>query len=126
VVRESLLILSIVALAATGSTVGDIKRQTADAPTPASEAVKRNSGATINLTVANRRTIGLTKLDVAPAGSSAFRRIVENLGPGRKTVVALGNGENCAFDFHGVYDDGATTSARGIDLCKNGVINLFE
>jgi hypothetical protein len=126
VVRESLLIWSIVALAATGSTVGDMKRQAADAPAPASEAAKQNIGATINLTVANRRTIGLTKLDLAPAGSSAFRRIVENLGPGRKTVVALSSGENCAFDFRGVYDDGATTNARDVDLCKSGLINLFE
>jgi hypothetical protein len=125
VVRESLLIWSIVAFAATGSTVGDVKRQAADAPAPASEAVRQNS-ATINLTVANRRTIGLTKLDLAPAGSSVFRRIVENLGPGRKTIVALSSGENCAFDFYGVYDDGATTNARGVDLCKSGLINLFE
>jgi hypothetical protein len=127
VVRESLMILSVLALAATGSTVRGPSGQSGQvAVGSAPEAFAQNLDASANVTIANRRTVGLKKLDLAPAGSTAFRQIVENLGPGRTTLVALPSAGACSFDIHGVYDDGATTNAQGLDLCKNGTINLFE
>lgn len=126
-VRESLMILSVLALTATGSTVtgpSSLRGQGAASSRP--DPVAENVGTTTRVTIANRRTVGLKKLDLAPAGSPAFKQIVENLGPGRTTLVTAPSGGACSFDIRGVYDDGATTSAGGLDLCKNGTINLFE
>ena len=83
------------------------------------------SAATIDVTVVNQRSIGLAELVAAPAGSPEVRKIVENLGPGRKTIVKLPRGD-CVFDLHGIYSDGATAKLSAFDLCKNGRINLVQ
>ena len=99
---------------------------------PATDATARSAQkpmaaeSTIAVTVTNSRPTGLIELDAAPAGSSAVRKIVENLGPGRRTIVRLPRGVDCAFDLRGIYQDGATATALAVDLCKEGKVNLVE
>ena len=128
-VRESLMLLSVLALAATGSTVKGPSGQSVQASDRSAQAphpLAENFAPTIEAIVANKRAVGLKTLDLSPAGSPAFKRIVENLGPGRTTLIALPAGGGCVFALHGVYDDGASTNVAGFDFCKNGTIVLFE
>jgi hypothetical protein len=78
------------------------------------------------LTIVNQRAVDLSELDIARAGSPAFKTIVRKLGRGQKAVVKFQNGEDCVFDVHLRYDDGALNDLTNIDLCKDGKINLVD
>jgi hypothetical protein len=125
----ALAIVLILGLLAAAGAAGHLQRQGVEGPPSAanSENSRVNHIApSFNLTVANRRTIGLKALDIALTGSPKFDRIVENLVPGREVVVAVPSEGKCVFDFHGVFDDGATTNAFAFNLCQDTTINLFE
>lgn len=87
---------------------------------------KTDSGPTVAVTVTNKRKVGVVELDVALAGSPAFRPILRNLGPGKQAVVNLSKDENCQFDFYIKYDDGATNTVPGVNVCDDGKLNLVE
>ncbi len=80
----------------------------------------------IGVTVSNQRTVGLIELDIARAGSPSFKALVRTLGPGQKTVVKLPNSEDCVYDIHVKYVDGALNDITGLDLCRDGKINLVD
>jgi outer membrane lipoprotein-sorting protein len=87
---------------------------------------KAESGPSVAVTVTNKRKSGVIELDVALAGSPAFRPILRNLGPGKQAVVNLSKDENCRFDFYIKYDDGATSTVPGVNVCDDGKLNLVE
>jgi hypothetical protein len=85
-----------------------------------------SGGSTIAVTVTNQRTIGVTEVDIALAGSPSYKPIVKKLAPGRSTVVTLSHDEDCRFDLYVKYDDGATSQISALDVCVDGKINLVE
>ena len=87
---------------------------------------KTDSGPTVAVTVTNKRKAGVVELDVALAGSPAFKPILRNLGPGKQAVINLSKDENCLFDFYIKYDDGATNTVPGVNVCDDGKLNLVE
>ena len=80
----------------------------------------------VNVTVTNQRAVGLKELDAAAAGGPKTRKIVSKLAPGGKTVVKLGKGKDCLYDFHAVYDDGQSADLPSVDVCKDKALNLVE
>jgi hypothetical protein len=87
---------------------------------------KTDSGATVAVTVTNKRNVGVVELDVALAGSPAFKPLLRNLAPGKQAVVTLSRDVNCRFDFYIKYDDGATNTVPGVNVCDDGKLNLVE
>jgi hypothetical protein len=100
--------------------------QTAAPAAGAKQKLKANAGPTIAVTVTNKRTTGLAELDVAQAGSAAFKPFVRKLGPGKQTVITLPRDENCVFDLFMKYDDGTTSTVAGFNVCDDGKINLVD
>ncbi len=102
----------------------------AQTSTPAKEKTKAkaktDSGPTVAVTVTNKRKINVVELDVAVAGSPSFKPLLRNLGPGKQAVVNLSHDENCRFDFYIRYDDGATNTVPGVNVCEDGKLNLVE
>ena len=80
----------------------------------------------VDVVVANERAVALTELLAATSGSSESKKIAGPLEPGKKVVVHLAHDKACLFDLHGAYEDGTTTDAVGVDLCKDKKINLVE
>ena len=87
---------------------------------------KADSGPTIAVTVTNKRKVTVAELDVALAGSPAFKPLLRNLAPGKQAVVTLSRDENCRFDFYIKYDDGATNTVADVNVCDDGKLNLVE
>ena len=87
---------------------------------------KADSGPTVAVTVTNKRKVGVVELDVALAGSPAFKPLLRNLAPGKQSVVTLSRDENCTFDFYIKYDDGATNTVANVHVCEDGKLNLVE
>ena len=87
---------------------------------------KTDSGPTVAVTVTNKRKVSVIELDVALAGSPAFKPILRNLGAGKQAVVNLSKDENCLFDFYIKYDDGATNTVPSVNVCDDGKLNLVE
>lgn len=141
--RTLLNALAIVALLAGGLIANGARAQSSDA-TPAAPAAapagdtakpmakpkpKRRAAApsaTIDVTVTNHRSIGLTELDAGPSGSPAIKKVLKNLAAGRKAVFKLPRGEDCNFDLHGIYDDGTSTNFSAVDLCNDNKVNLVD
>ena len=69
---------------------------------------------------------GADHLLASAAGSPESKKIVGELAPGKKIVVHLTHDKDCLFDLHGDYEDGSTTDAVGVALCKDKTINLTE
>ena len=90
------------------------------------KAAKADSGPTVAVTVTNKRKAGVVELDVALAGSPSFKPILRNLGAGKQAVITLSRDENCRFDFFIKYDDGATNTVPGVNVCDDGKLNLVE
>ncbi|HLJ71211.1 MAG TPA: hypothetical protein VKU03_07835 [Roseiarcus sp.] len=116
------------ALAVTLAVVGS-------APSPAAAAsakhnkkpqAKADSGPTVAVTITNKRKSGVVELDVALAGSPAFKPLLKNLAPGKQAVVTLAHDENCAFDFYVKYDDGEISTVPNVHVCDDGKLNLVE
>jgi hypothetical protein len=93
---------------------------------PAAGVAKPKSGATISVTVTNRRATTVSELDVAPAGSPAFKPFLRKLGPGKSAVITLPRDDICKFDLYAKYDDGQTSSISGFDPCEDSKVNLVE
>jgi len=93
---------------------------------PTAGAGKPKAAASLSVTVTNHRKATVSELDLAPAGSPAFKPLLRKLGAGKSTVVVLPRDDNCTFDLYAKYDDGETTSMSGLDLCVDGKINLVE
>ncbi|SRR5579883_1390770 len=87
---------------------------------------KADSGPTIAVTITNKRKSGVVELDVALAGSPAFKPLLKNLAPGKQAVVTLAHDENCAFDFYVKYDDGEISTVPNVHVCDDGKLNLVE
>jgi FlaG/FlaF family flagellin (archaellin) len=107
--------------------LGGAQAQTS-APAAATQKLKAkpDSGETIAVTVTNKRRSGVTELDVALAGSAAFRPLLRKLAPGKQSVVTLPRDESCTFDFYIKYEDGQTNTVTGVDVCPDGKLNLVE
>ena len=80
----------------------------------------------VMVAVSNMRSVGLVELDVAMAGSADSKRIAGPLAAGKKVNVKVEHDKACLFDIHGAFDDGTTTDAPSVDLCKEKKINLVE
>jgi hypothetical protein len=87
---------------------------------------KADSGPTVAVTITNKRKSGVVELDVALAGSPAFKPLLKNLAPGKQAVVTLAHDENCAFDFYVKYDDGEISTVPNVHVCDDGKLNLVE
>lgn len=87
---------------------------------------KADSGPTIAVTITNKRKAGVVELDVALAGSPAFKPLLKNLAPGKQAIVTLAHDENCAFDFYVKYDDGQISTVPDVHVCEDGKLNLVE
>ena len=101
----------------------------AETAAPAKQKMKAkagDSGPTIAVTVTNKRNIAVAELDVALAGSPAFKPLLRNLAPGKQAVVSLSHDANCRFDFYIKYEDGATNTVPGVNVCDDGKLNLVE
>jgi hypothetical protein len=130
-IKKSFISLLALVAAAT-STVGVVRAQTDAAPAKSSAAkpalktklAPAQSGTSVS--VFNERTVGLVTLAVARTGSPSFKTLVRNLGAGQKTLIKLPNPEDCLFDIHVVYTDGALNDLTSVDLCKDGKINLVD
>jgi hypothetical protein len=103
-----------------------VSAASAQTDSPAKQKPKPNTGTTIAVTVINKRNVGLTELDVAPAGFPTFKPFVRKLAAGKSTVVVLPRDENCVFDFYVKYDNGETNAVSGYNVCEDGKINLVE
>ena len=130
----SLKVFAIAALAALIAPTG-ADAQTDAAPAPAAAAPAPDAMAAkpkpkprpmVDVTVTNQRTVGLKELDAAAAGGAKTRKIVTKLAAGGKTVVKLGKGKDCLYDFHATYDDGQSADLTSVDVCKDKALNLVE
>jgi hypothetical protein len=121
---------SIVAVLSTSLVVAQLsssaESQTSSPPAGVKTKAKVNSSETIAVTVTNKRKSGVAELDVALAGSAAFKPLLRKLAPGKQTVVTLPRDESCAFDFYIKYEDGQTNTVTGVDVCPDGKLNLVE
>jgi hypothetical protein len=93
---------------------------------PAKPKPKAGSASTIPVTVTNKRKANVVELDVALAGSPAFKPVLRNLAPGKQTIITLTRDEDCRFDFYIKYDDGVTNTVPGLNVCDDGKLNLVE
>jgi hypothetical protein len=96
------------------------------AAAPAQTKTKPKPRPMVSVTVTNQRAIGLKELDAAAAGDPKTRKIVSKLPAGGKTVVKLGKGKDCLYDFHAIYDDGQSADLSSVDICKDKALNLVE
>jgi hypothetical protein len=125
-IRAGSLAVTLAALAI-ASLAGIAEAQTnAPAKDKMKAKAKTDSGPTVAVTVTNKRKASVVELDVALAGSPAFKPILRNLAPGKQAVVNLSKDENCLFDFYIKYDDGATNTVPGVNVCDDGKLNLVE
>jgi hypothetical protein len=132
--RISSHVLAIVALAAIGLLTAEARAQTdaaPAAPAPADAAgdkakPKAKPKPLVAVTVTNHRKVGLKELDAAGAGGPKTKKIVTKLAPGDKTVIKLGKGKDCLYDFHAIYDDGTSADISAIDVCKDKALDLVE
>lgn len=115
-------------LAASAAAAQDAAPPTVDAATPASPKVKLGEAvlATVDVVVTNKRLVALTELFAAVSGSSASAKIVGALAPGGKYVARLAYRRDCLFDLRGDYEDGSSTDAVGVALCRDKRIDLVD
>ena len=81
---------------------------------------------TVTLVVINSRPAVLTSLIVTPASGGEGHEIARGLAPGTKTTVKIEHDADCLFDIHGDFEDGATSDAPSINLCKDKAISLKD
>jgi hypothetical protein len=93
---------------------------------PAPAKPKAKPRPMVDVTVTNQRQVGLKELDAAAAGDPKSRKIVSKLAAGGKTVVKLGKGKDCLYDFHAIYEDGQSADITSVDICKDKALNLVE
>jgi hypothetical protein len=99
----------------------------AAAPAAAAQAKpKPKAKPMVSVTVTNQRAVGLKELDAAAAGGPKTKKIVSKLAAGGKTVVKLGKGKDCLYDFHAIFDDGQSADLSSVDVCKDQALNLVE
>jgi hypothetical protein len=120
-------------LATSAAAIGVAQAQTAVAPAkktagmatvPSKQKAKAEPSDVLTLT--NERGVGLVELDIAKAGGTTFKMLVKKLGAGQKALVNYPRGEECSFDMHVTYADGLSNTLSGVNLCKDGKINLVE
>jgi len=81
----------------------------------------------VAVTVTNNRSVSLVDLTASFSGKTGDSvSVAKDLPGGKKTVAHLAHDKDCLFDLHGVFDDGQTSDAVGVDLCKDKAINLNE
>jgi hypothetical protein len=102
-------------------------------PTPAAtpaaakaKAKKPAAPAKVEVVVTNKRAVALTALLASTSGSPDSDKIAGPLAAGKKTVIHISPGKDCLFDLRGLYADGTSTVADGVDLCKDKTINLVD
>jgi hypothetical protein len=105
---------------------GAVATPDAGAPAKPKPKPKKAEPQTVAVVVTNKRAVALTDLLASAAGSPESKKIVGELAPGKKIVVHLTHDKDCLFDLHGDYEDGSTTDAVGVALCKDKTINLTE
>jgi len=93
---------------------------------PAGEA-KAKKLPFVAVTVTNNRSVSLVELTASFSGKTSDSvSVAKDLPGGKKTVAHLAHDKDCLFDLHGVFDDGQTSDAVAVDLCKDKAINLNE
>jgi hypothetical protein len=105
------------------------KKHKAKAAKPAGEqkAAKAKKLPFVAVTVSNNRSVSLVELTASFSGKTGDSvSVTKDLPGGKKTVAHLAHDKDCLFDLHGVFDDGQTSDAVGVDLCKDKAINLNE
>ncbi|RBP04064.1 hypothetical protein DFR50_14136 [Roseiarcus fermentans] len=96
---------------------------------PAAKKAKKKtaaSGGAIAVSVWNSRAADLTELQVAPAGSDAFKKALGKLKAGKKTGARVPKTKDCLIDLHATFADGQVTEASGVDVCTQKVLNLTD
>ena len=67
---------------------------------------------------------GLVELDATMAGQAEPAKLAGPLADGKKAKAMVAHDKACLFDIHASFDDGSTSDASGIDLCRDKAINL--
>ncbi len=81
----------------------------------------------IAVTVTNGRSVQLVEATATlSSGAGGSVTVAKDLPGGKKTVARLGHDKACLFDIHATFDDGQTTDASDVDLCKEKKINFSE
>ncbi len=81
----------------------------------------------IAVTVTNGRSVQLVEATATlSSGEGGSVTVAKDLPGGKKTVAHLGHDKACLFDIRATFDDGQTTDATGVDLCKDKKINFSE
>jgi hypothetical protein len=122
----AILLTSLAVVLFAGGAQGQTSAPAAAAKQKIKTKEKTDSGATIAVTVTNKRKAAVVELDAALAGSAAFKPLLRKLAPGKQSVVTLPRDESCTFDFYIKYDDGETNTVTGVDVCPDGKLNLVE
>lgn len=81
---------------------------------------------TVVITISNQRAVGVVEVDAAYSGSAASKKIAGAIAPGKKTTAKVVHDKDCLFDVHASFEDGATSDASGVNLCKEKKVNLVE
>ena len=97
----------------------------ADAAKPKSKP-KPKAAPTVLVTISNQRAVGAVEVDVAVSGSGESKKVASALAAGKKATVKIAHDKECMFDIHASFEDGATSDASGVNLCKEKKINLVE
>lgn len=99
----------------------------AQKPAANQKAAKAKKLPFVAVTVTNNRSVSLVELTATFSGKTGDTvSVAKDLPGGKKTVAHLAHEKDCLFDLHGVFDDGATSDAIGVNLCKDKAINLNE
>ena len=99
----------------------------APAPKKAKPKKKKAAATTVAVTIRNSRTAKLVELKAGLAGADKMTKIAGPLSPGKEAAARVPRGKkDCLIDLSGMFDDGQTMDAAGVDACAQKVLNLTE
>ena len=115
-------------LVASASAAQVVAPPTPAVATPATPKVIPNKAAPAiaDVVVTNSRAVALTELFVSPAGSPKGTKIAVALAPGGSYVARIAHDKECLFDLRADYEDGSSTDAVSLALCRDKKINLVD
>lgn len=109
------------AAALAGATLFGLSAQAA--PTPKHKA---KPAVTVTVMVTNSRNADLVQLEAAESGSSDWKKVVGPVKSGKQASAKLPQAGDCRFDLRGMFNDGVSMDASGINVCADKTINLTD
>ncbi|RZN26986.1 hypothetical protein [Bradyrhizobium sp. Leo121] len=117
----NLMITRTLAAALAGATLFGLTAQAA--PTPKHKA---KPAVTVTVTVTNSRKADLVQLEAAQSGSSDWKKVVGPVKSGKQASAKLPQASDCRFDLRGMFNDGESMDASGINVCADKTLNLTD